>query len=540
MARKSRKQLTPAVEECASTLTQAAIYIRLSVETERTKSASIETQKMIIDHFLQLNPDIQVFNTYIDDGATGTNFHRAGFQKMLNDIEAGLINCVIVKDLSRLGRNSIDTGYYIEQYFPQHHVRFIAVTDQYDSDTPDNVHAGIILPLKNMINEAYSIDIGRKIKSQCRQAMKDGKYVGGRTPYGFLKAPDDCHKLIVDPVAAPIVKRIFQMAADGAGLNTIVRKLNEENVIPPSQYKQSLGLIQNKNLLGSGKWQTRTLSYILHCELYTGDMVQGHHKTIDHKQIIADADNLIIVPNTHEAIVSHELFQQVQSRLEAAAAESKKKVKRPYDPNPLKGKIFCAHCGKSLHWQRAPRKKTDDIYLYSCLTKHRVSPELCPGVLITSSDVFSYILDEIKSNISEECSTLTSDTFDQQESSKVISALTAQKTELVQKEDNLQRLIRRLYEDFVQGVIDLEEYTQLKTRYEGDKASCSQLISEIDGKISAEQREIKRRHQMQQASSKVKTLTRITPELIEQFIERVDIEHDHTIHITYKHTKAVN
>ena len=138
--------------------------------------------------------------TYIDNGATGTNFHRPGFQQMLSDIEAGLINCVIVKDLSRLGRNVIDTGYYIERYFPMQKVRFIAVNDRYDSSSPDNAHDGIIIPLRNMINEAYAMDIARKIKAQQRQAMKDGKYVGGRTPYGYLKAPDNCHQLIVDPV----------------------------------------------------------------------------------------------------------------------------------------------------------------------------------------------------------------------------------------------------------------------------------------------------------------------------------------------------
>ena len=149
---------------------RAALYIRLSVEDTRTNSISIETQQLILDHYLEGQPEMFVYNTYIDNGATGTNFHRPGFQQMLSDIEAGHVNCVIVKDLSRLGRNSIDTGYYIEQYFPQHKVRFIAVTDQYDSANPNDVHAGIILPLKNMINEAYALDIGRKIKAQIGRA----------------------------------------------------------------------------------------------------------------------------------------------------------------------------------------------------------------------------------------------------------------------------------------------------------------------------------------------------------------------------------
>lgn len=234
MARKSRKnQEQAAVTVMQEPTIRAALYIRLSVEDTRTNSISIETQQLILDHYLESQPEIFVYDTYIDNGATGTNFHRPGFQQMLSDIEAGHVNCVIVKDLSRLGRNSIDTGYYIEQYFPQHKVRFIAVTDQYDSDNPDDVHAGVILPLKNMINEAYALDIGRKIKAQQRQAMKDGEYVGARALYGYLKAPDNCHQLIVDPVTAPVVRQIFEWAEQGAGLNTIAVRLNEAKTLFP-------------------------------------------------------------------------------------------------------------------------------------------------------------------------------------------------------------------------------------------------------------------------------------------------------------------
>ena len=180
MARKSRKEtvVLPAPE--IDTSCRAGVYVRLSVEDKHTHTASIETQQLIIARYLEQNPEIIVVQTYIDNGATGTNFHRPGFQQMLSDIEAGLINCVIVKDLSRLGRNVIDTGYYIERYFPMQKVRFIAVNDRYDSSSPDNAHDGIIIPLRNMINEAYAMDIARKIKAQQRRAMKDGKYEIGR------------------------------------------------------------------------------------------------------------------------------------------------------------------------------------------------------------------------------------------------------------------------------------------------------------------------------------------------------------------------
>ena len=221
MARKSRKETIPVMIPETENTCRAAVYVRLSVEDTHTHTVSIETQQMIIAAFLESNPEISVYETYIDNGVSGRTFHRPAFQRMLNDIEDGKVNCVIVKDLSRLGRNSIDTGYYIEQYFRIRNIRFIAVTENYDTSAPDDGSNGILIPLRNMINEAYAIDISRKIKAQQRQAMKDGKFVGSRTPFGYVKATDDCHQLILDPTAAVVVQKIFQWALEGAGLNTI-------------------------------------------------------------------------------------------------------------------------------------------------------------------------------------------------------------------------------------------------------------------------------------------------------------------------------
>ena len=311
MARKSRKQ-TAAPMPAPSLYVHVALYIRLSVEDNKKRGCSVENQKLVLNDFLSDKPDFVVYDTYIDNGATGTNFHRPGFQQMLSDIEAGHINCVIVKDLSRLGRNSIDTGYYIEQYFHAHNVRFIAVTDQFDTADSGNLHGGIMLPLKNMINEAYALDIGRKIKAQARQAMKDGDYIGARAPYGYRKDPDNCHKLLIDENTAPVVKQIFEWAHEHVALNRIVRNLNEMGIPAPSHYKKTTGEITSPGLIGSGKWQTRTVMKILESEVYTGDLVQGKTKIVDHQQVKAGEDNLIIAKCTHEPIISHELFNAVQ------------------------------------------------------------------------------------------------------------------------------------------------------------------------------------------------------------------------------------
>lgn len=219
MARKSRKNLI--AEPITTAGINTALYIRLSVEDGHGRSNSIENQQLILNDFLSGKPEFQIVDTYVDNGLTGTNFNRPNFQRMLSDIENGKVNCVIVKDLSRLGRNAIDTGYYIEQYFVQHKIRFIAVNDNYDTADENGTCNGIILPLKNMVNEAYALDIGKKIKAQAHQAMLDGEFIGARAPFGYKKAPDNCHKLIIDEETAPIVRQIFEWAASGMGINTI-------------------------------------------------------------------------------------------------------------------------------------------------------------------------------------------------------------------------------------------------------------------------------------------------------------------------------
>ena len=399
MARKSRKHIAEPVFTSVSPFINTALYIRLSVEDNKKRGNSIETQKMVLEDYLSNKPEFRIYDTYIDNGTTGTNFNREGFQRMLSDIEAGKIGCVIVKDLSRLGRNSIDSGYYIEQYFPSHNVRFIAVTDQFDSENPDNLHGGIVLPLKNMINEAYSIDIGRKIKAQARQDMKEGKFVGARAPFGYKKDPDDCHKLIVDPVAAPVVQQIFQWAYEKIGLNRIVLMLNEGGYPAPSNYKYSTGEITHENLIGEGFWQTRTVMKILKEEKYTGDMVQGHTKTVAHKQRPAGKENLISVASTHEAIVSREVFDAVQKYRMEVAEKCKGQEKVPYSPNIFKGLIFCSHCGRSLHRQREKRKK-QDVYRFRCLTTTRVHKEKCVGISIKENELIDTVIDILKKELS--------------------------------------------------------------------------------------------------------------------------------------------
>ena len=534
MARKSRKELPAAIVPEQEQSCKAGIYVRLSVEDTHTRTCSIESQQMIVASFLERNPEISVYNTYIDNGATGTNFNRPGFQQLLSDIEAGFVNCVIVKDLSRLGRNAIDTGYYIEQYFRIRNIRFIAINENYDTANKDGTENGIMIPLRNMINEAYAMDIARKIKAQQRQAMKDGKYIGARPPYGYLKSEDNCHQLIIDPVAAPIVRKIFEWAKEGAGLNTIAVRLNTEGCLPPSNYKKENGEIRHDRLVGSGHWQTRTVNKILRSEVYTGDLVQGKTKNIDHRQVIADRDNYITVQNTHEAIISHELFDEVQEILDRVAEEARERSVVPYTPNLLKGKVFCAECGRPLHRQRNMRKKHPDVYLFHCLTPSRINPDDCPGVTIREDVLLDLLCNlltcELETSLGD-C-LMQADTNDEYEQSRIElkNKIISRRQEIVR----LRGLARSLYENLVNGNITKDEYYDYKAKYEGKINLIAPEIETLEQALQLIEKQEEQQRRLAKDAESIRQDHELTAALIDRLIERVDVSSDKQISVTYR------
>ncbi len=524
MARKSRKNIDAAPVKAALYI-RTALYVRLSVEDGHGRSNSIENQQMILNDFVSNKPEFQIVDTYIDNGLTGTNFDRPNFQRMLADIESGKINCVIVKDLSRLGRNIIDTGYYVEQYFVQHKIRFIAVNDNYDTADENSARSGIILPLKNMVNEAYALDIGKKIRSAAHQAMLDGEFIGARAPFGYKKSPDNCHKLIVDEVTAPIVRQIFEWAASGMGLNTIAVGLNEMGAVTSSVYKSQTSEVE-KRYRQNRNWTTFTVAHILDNPVYTGDMVQGKSKTIEHRQQDAPPEDYIIVRNTHEAIVSRELFERVKQIRSAVREEYKQKSIEPYTENIFKGKVFCPHCGKPLHRQRAKRKTKPDVYRLYCLSPSRVSKSACIGVNIDERAVIEFVLDALKSRLSALKGPLPQ--ADKSDSLK------HRKSDKQRELNRVQSLIRGLYENLVSGIISSEDYAELKDGY---TAKVSELKAEIDA-INSEIEQLEKQQKQAAETRDCAKLFRenktLSAELLNRLVERIEISHDHEINVIFR------
>jgi len=533
MARKSRKNVVPAapMEKPAEKVWHAALYIRLSVEFNSKRGDSLETQKQIMEAYLALFPDIEIVQTYTDNGITGRTFERAAFQEMLRDVESGKINCIVVKDLSRLGRNTIDTGYYIEKYFPLHQVRFIAVNDQYDSEDADNSGNHLIVPLKNMINEAYAADISKKVRAQQQQAMKDGEFVGSRPPYGYKKAPENCHKLLVNEETAPVVQKIFQWAAEGVSMSEIVRRLNEEKILTPGYYLASIGLITNRKLMGSGKWQSWTVAKILEDEVYTGDMVQGKSKAVGHKQVLTNPDEWIVVPNTHEALISHELFAQVQNTRNQTAEKYTQKPKKLFTPNILRGRVVCGHCGKNLN-----RQQSHGRYYYRCISNDRMGKNSCTGDIryLRETELFDAILTIIR----QKADTVIGKNFYLKQADRKIAAQKAQTdkeiSDLQLETAKNRKVFASLYESFVSGLLTRAEYIEMQASYSQKISAAAERVRLLQERQQKLEAQMAKYASLADRLSKVTENTELTAALVDQVIERITVNSSDDISIEFQ------
>ena len=310
-----------------------AMYLRLSRDdsvkaeqgdygTSKAESNSIGSQRELIRSFLNGQEDMELYDSYVDDGFSGSNFNRPEFKRMMEDIEAGRVNCVVVKDLSRFGRDYIETGRYLEKIFPVLGVRFIALTDHYDSLSADTGERQIVLPVKNFINDSYCRDISTKVKSQLAVKRKSGQCLSPFAVYGYRKSAEDRNRLVVDEYAAEIVRRIFRWKIEGMAVSAIAEELNRLHILSPSEYKRSLGLNYRGGFAaGSGsRWGSSSVKRILTDEVYLGHMLQGKTEKINYKvkkSIGKPREEWVRVENTHEPVISGSDFETVQNLLKA-------------------------------------------------------------------------------------------------------------------------------------------------------------------------------------------------------------------------------
>ena len=383
MARKSRKNPELVVPVSKDTVG----YIRLSV-LNGDSHGSVENQKFMIEEWGRQH-QIPFMRYYIDNGFSGKRFDRPAFQEMLQDIRKGKIDCVVVKDLSRLGRDYITVGYYLEMFFPRENVRFVSINDQFDTtdgitnrDKSAYIQSKTRIPLINLFNERVSIEAKMKVEAVSDMKAQHGEFIGPRAPFGYQKSNENPSQLVPDPVAAVIVRKIFEMAASGTGVTGIVRHLNERGLPTPIQYARAHGLDGNFDD-GNGSWNSRSVKYILTNRTYTGMLVQGKEKRA--------------VEATHEPLVDPSTFDAIQKAFQARAYNVVPQGQSA--DNILKGKVICRCCGGKMQRKRGTGHA--DWHFFTCITKNRLGADKCTGMYAREEDIFNAIYRQLKTYVSE-------------------------------------------------------------------------------------------------------------------------------------------
>lgn len=337
----------------------------------KAESNSISSQRDMIRSYLREQADMELYDIYVDDGFSGSNYDRPEFKRMMGDIETGKVNCVVVKDLSRFGRDYIETGRYLEKVFPALGVRFIALTDHYDSFLADSGERMIVLPVKNFINDSYCRDISTKVKSQLAVKRKSGECLVPFAVYGYLKSAEEKNKLVVDDYAAEVVRKIFFWKIEGMSIAAIADRLNSLQILPPKEYKKSKGLNYNGGFQGSGGkgWSGVAVKRILTNETYLGHLLQGKTEKINYKvkkNVEKPKEEWVRVENTHEPIISASDFQIVQHLLKSDGRVSPESG----EVNPFAGLLFCGDCREQMV-RRVVRYGDSNRVYYICSTKNR-------------------------------------------------------------------------------------------------------------------------------------------------------------------------
>lgn len=522
---------------------KVAIYIRLSREDgDKEESSSVTNQRDIIKRFISENENFILVKEYVDDGWTGTNFNRPGFQQMLKDIENKVVDTVITKDLSRLGRDYIDTGFYVQRYFPEKNVRYIALLD--NIDTLQDAGMNDIAPFKSIINDMYVKDTSKKIRSVLEARKKDGKFLGATTPYGYIKSPSNKYQLIIKEDEAQVVRHIFDLFLQGNGLTKIAHILTDECIPVPGKVK-NIGKTRKTELYDC--WKQTTISRILKNQVYIGNLVQRKRKKLNYKskiRVTVPEDERIVCENTHEAIIDKDVFQRVQELLKSNS--SFKGTKHDY---LFKGLLFCEECGAKLqltYSNYALKKYGEYRYTTICYTYSRLFNKCS-----RHSNSIPVLEDLLVEHIKKVCNLYTNKELEQElvklakiESSNKNSSNNYKRKidELDQKISDSSMYLKNLYMDKVKGIIQEDDFIELSKNFEKEKKSYMQEREEIIKKVNEMKTEKTNREEIERLAKDFISLEKPSKELLHQLVEKVTITEDNivTIHFKFKELNAIS
>lgn len=451
----------------------AALYCRLSVDDMQDgTSVSIETQKKILEDYCK-NNGISIYDFYCDDGYTGTNFNRPSFQRLLRDAENKQFNMVVVKDLSRLGREYIGVGKYIEEYFPERNIRFVAIGDDYDSECRKG-DLDFIVPMKNLFNQFYPAECSRKVRQAFKAKASRGEFIGSQAPYGFKKSPEDKHVLVIDEVTSPVIVRIFTLIAyHGYGYTKIAKLLSQEKIPTPyALQRRNANKPCNKDPYD---WNLGTISAIIHNETYLGHLVSGKREILSFKNkkvIKKDRNDWIVIEDMFPQIISQQLWNDAHKRIQ------ERKRTTPSDfCNIFAGLIRCDKCGKILGLS----SKRDGNPYYCCETYKKKGKDRCTAHYTLYNDVYNTVLENLRSTVAGIRAGQFD--FDNQVAEQVMAEYqngnSRQVTidELEKQIEKLNKRYEQMYQDRLDGIISLQRFKELAA---GDDEKRERLQKELD------------------------------------------------------------
>jgi len=444
---------------------KVAAYFRLSRDDgDKLESDSITNQRLLVSEYVD-NNDIQILEEYIDDGYTGSNFDRPDFQRMLNDIENGKINCIIIKDFSRLGRNYIEMGKLMNNYLPALGVRLISVNDNYDSIKELNASDEIVIPFKNLINDAYCRDISMKVRSQLDNKRKNGQFIGAFAAYGYIKDENNHNHLVIDETASEVVQLIYNMKLDGFSTIRIASKLNEMSIPTPYEYKRMLNPDFNNGFRAgySAKWGQKTVDRILKNEVYTGVLIQGKRRKINYKlNKITDvgSSKWYRTENAHDAIIPKSIFDYVQKLfgMDTRTAPDEDRM------SLFSGFLKCADCGQNMIRRAVNYKEKKYIY-YHCSTYAK--EKNCTSHNISEVNLQDAVVSQIKhvANIVKDSERIIRQISAAPDDRVSIKLINSQMESVLNEIKRYENMKVKLYMDFKDGLFDSEEFSEMNDNF---------------------------------------------------------------------------
>lgn len=512
-----------------------AAYIRLSVENSGHETDdSIKTQIALVESFIKSKKDLILTDTYVDNGFSGTRFDRPEFVRMMDDVKSGRIRCIVVKDLSRFGRDYLETGYYLENIFPLLNIRFIAITDQYDSNRPGDRNS-LSVPIKNMVNAMYAKDYSRKQEAFREMCRKTGRVMGNYKPYGYTFDKDK-KRFEIDETVAPYVRMVFAWTLMGVSRLEVAKRMNIVGAQTPGEYEL--------NQPAQGKWKDSTVKHIIYNPVYAGFYVMGKRVSSLYKgipQMDVDRDKWLLFPNYHEPYITMDEYSTIEDLVKKNKSERDEQLKvretvRQERKDIFKGKVYCGDCGRQMNFVRGCHHRGyDDIsFQYYRCRYNKNFPE-CNNRKIQQNFLKIAIMDQVKTlaKVAVDKEKLLRSLQKEFETGDSISFIDRNISRMGQKESKISEKILKAYSDFAENLLTEEEYATIKAKLLSEREETIAKRRELEAKVVSTKRAISRFNELADRLARYVNDTECSEGLVTELIERVTVSDDNRIEILF-------